>query len=148
MCIRDREKAIEFGNILHEILSFIKTKNDIPLALIKAQETGLIVRMQKETVEQTLHTIVDHEELRLFFEEADAIYNEQSIIKKDSRTIKPDRVVIRGKTAYLLDYKTGAHQAKYARQLEDYELALQEMGYEVAKKTLVYIGETLNVIHL
>ena len=143
-----QEKAIEFGNILHEILSFIKTKNDIPLALIKAQETGLIVRMQKETVEQTLHTIVDHEELGLFFEEADAVYNEQSIIKKDSRTIKPDRVVIRGKTAYLLDYKTGAHQAKYARQLEEYELALQEMGYEVAKKTLVYIGETLNVIHL
>jgi ATP-dependent exoDNAse (exonuclease V) beta subunit len=33
-----QQKAIEYGNILHEILSFIKTKDDIDLALTKAIE--------------------------------------------------------------------------------------------------------------
>lgn len=143
-----QEKAIEFGNVLHEIMSFVKTKNDIPQALIKAQESGLIVRAQHEDVAKMLYEIVNHEALQVFFEDADKIYNEQNIIKKDSRTIKPDRVVLRGEEAYLLDYKTGAHKPQYIRQLEEYEMALQEMGYQVAKKTLVYIGETLNVIHL
>lgn len=143
-----QQKAIEFGNVLHEILSFVKTKNDIPQAMIKAQESGLIVRSQQEEVAKTLYEVVNHEALEGFFEEADRVYNEQSIIKKDSRTIKPDRVVLRSQKAWLLDYKTGAHKPQYVSQLEEYELALQEMGYEVVKKTLVYIGETLNVIHL
>ena len=50
--------------------------------------------------------------------------------------------------AYLLDYKTGAHQPKYEQQLAAYESALEEMGFSVAKKTLVYIGEKLEVVHL
>jgi hypothetical protein len=76
------------------------------------------------------------------------VFNEQTIITPGIRTIKPDRVSLMGKTAYLLDYKTGAHQAKYEKQLTEYESALQEMGFSVAKKTLVYIGEKLEVVHL
>ncbi|WP_286918037.1 UvrD-helicase domain-containing protein [Flavobacterium sp. UBA4197] len=143
-----QERAIEFGNVLHEILSFVKTGNDIPLAIIKAQESGLITHTQKEEVEKTLREIVEHPELQLFFEEGNVVYKEQSIIKKGNRTIKPDRVVLKERKAYLLDYKTGMHQAKYEKQLEEYKMALEEMGFEVMKKTLVYIGETLNVIHL
>ena len=40
------------------------------------------------------------------------------------------------------------HQRKYEAQLGSYQTALEEMGLEVLKKTLVYIGETINVIHL
>jgi ATP-dependent exoDNAse (exonuclease V) beta subunit len=56
--------------------------------------------------------------------------------------------VVKNKNAYLLDYKTGAHQSKYEKQLNEYELALQEMGFNVLKKSLIYIGENLEIVHL
>lgn len=141
-------EAIEFGNIIHEILSFVKTDDDIPLAVIKAIESGLITQSQKEEVSAMLFKVVTHPELEVFFSEATTIFNEQSIIAPGMQTIKPDRVVVKGNTAYLLDYKTGAHSKKYENQLHNYQLALTEMGLQVAKKVLVYIGEEINVVNL
>ncbi|QRE04408.1 UvrD-helicase domain-containing protein [Flavobacterium psychrophilum] len=143
-----QQEAIEFGNVLHEILSFVQTKKDIPLALKKALETGLISENQQEEVAKTVIEIVFHPELNDFFHENSKVYNEQSIIKKGLQTIKPDRVTISGQNAYLLDYKTGKHQSKYENQLKEYELALIEMGFNVQKKSLIYIGENLEIVHL
>jgi ATP-dependent exoDNAse (exonuclease V) beta subunit len=141
-------KAIEFGNVMHEILSFVKTASDVDLAITKAIENGLITASQKQEVLEMISEIVKHPELKVFFEDDKKVFNEQNIIKKGMVTIKPDRVSIKDKSAYLLDYKTGAHQVKYERQLEEYEKALEEMGFSVEKKTLVYIGEKLEVVHL
>lgn len=143
-----RLKAIEFGNVMHEILSFVKTEHDIPVALVRAVEDGLIVRSQQEEVEKTLRAIIFHPELNVFFAEDNLIYNEHSIIRHEVQTIKPDRVAVKGGNALLLDYKTGTHQAKYEAQLASYQLALEEMGLNVIKKTLVYIGEDINVVNL
>ena len=141
-------EAIEFGNVMHEILSFVKTKNDIEIAITKAVEGGLITTQQQDEVRESLKSLVLHPELTVFFAEDTIVFNEQNIIRRDVQTIKPDRVTIKDGKAWLLDYKTGAHAAKYERQLADYALALNEMGLEVAKKSLVYIGETINVVHL
>ncbi|WP_310554598.1 UvrD-helicase domain-containing protein [Flavobacterium sp.] len=141
-------KAIEFGNVLHEVLSFVKTKADISTAIIKALENGLITATQKEEVEKTITEIVFHSDLVDFFDEESIVFNEQNILKKNTKTIKPDRVTIKGRNAYLLDYKTGKHQHKYENQLKEYELALQEMGFQVQKKVLLYIGENIEIVHL
>ena len=49
---------------------------------------------------------------------------------------------------YLLDYKTGSHQTKYQLQLENYQKAIEKMGFKVTKKALVYIGDTLEIVNL
>ena len=46
------------------------------------------------------------------------------------------------------DYKTGEKHNKHKAQLEEYELALQEMKYTVAKKALIYIGESIEIVTL
>lgn len=143
-----QQSAIEFGNVLHEILSFIQTKRDVLIAVVKALENGLITENQKTEVEKTVTEIVFHAELADFFDGDSKVFNEQSIIKKNSKTMKPDRVTIKGDNAYLLDYKTGSHQPKYEKQLTEYELVLKEMGFNVLKKTLIYIGENLEIVHL
>jgi len=144
-----QQKAIEYGNIIHEILSFVKTENDIDLALIKALENGLITSSEKETVQKTINEIVNHKDLTDFFEEGSVILNEKTIIQKEGNLVKPDRmIVIKNKEIYLLDYKTGTHQAKYQQQLENYQNAIEKMGFKVTKKALVYIGENLEVVNL
>ena len=144
-----QQKAIEYGNILHEILSFIKTKDDIDLALTKAIENGLIISSEREEVLKTILEIVNHKDLELFFSNEHKVLNEKTIIQKEGNIVKPDRMVLNSNNEiYLLDYKTGAHQTKYTVQLENYQNAIEKMGFKVPKKMLVYIGETLEVVNL
>ena len=144
-----QQQAIEYGNVVHEILSFVKTKNDIGLAIVKAVENGLITDFQRDTVFDTITEILEHPELQFYFAEDNNVLNEQTIIRKESGTVKPDRMVLRDNNEVLiLDYKTGLHQNKYKLQLENYQHAIEQMGYKVSKKALVYIGEKLEIVHL
>ena len=144
-----QQEAIEYGNVVHEILSFVKTKSDIDLAITKAVETGLITVNQKDLVCKTIQEIVNHSELSNYFFEGNDVLNEQTIIQKQGKTIKPDRMVLtKNKEVFLLDYKTGAHNSKYQLQLETYQKAIELMGFKVMKKSIVYIGTTINVVNL
>ncbi|WP_367756559.1 UvrD-helicase domain-containing protein [Flavobacterium sp. WC2430] len=144
-----QQESIEYGNVVHEILSFVKTKGDVVLAVEKAIENGLINFGQKELVYQTIQDIVNHKELEFFFAEGNIILNEQTIIQKEGSTIKPDRMVVNNNNeVYLLDYKTGGHNAKYQKQLENYQYAIELMGYKVVKKSLIYIGKEIDVVNL
>jgi ATP-dependent exoDNAse (exonuclease V) beta subunit len=144
-----QQKAIEYGNIVHEILSFIKTKDDIELALNKAIENGLIVYSQKDAVEKTIHEIANHQDLQPFFLNEHKILNEKTIIQKEGSLVKPDRIVLtKQNEIYLLDYKTGSHQTKHQLQIENYKIAIEKMGFKVTKKALVYIGDILEIINL
>ncbi len=143
-----QQEAIEYGNVVHEILSFVKTKNDVDLAITKAVESGLISVNQKDVVYKTIQEIVNHEELLNCFAEGNEVLNEQTIIQKQGKTIKPDRMVLTSnKEVFLLDYKTGTHNTKYQLQLENYQNAIEMMGYKVVKKALIYIGEKINVVN-
>ncbi|WP_140485581.1 UvrD-helicase domain-containing protein [Flavobacterium sp. GSA192] len=144
-----QQESIEYGNVVHEILSFVKTKKDVDLAVDKAIENGLINSTQKELVYKKIQEIVNHTELELFFAEGNQVLNEQTIVQKKGAVVKPDRMVItQEKAVFLLDYKTGIPNAKYNRQLEDYQYAIEQMGFKVQKKVLVYISEDIQVVGL
>ncbi|MDI5948658.1 UvrD-helicase domain-containing protein [Flavobacterium yafengii] len=144
-----QQEAIEYGNVIHEILSFVKTKNDVDLAITKSIENGLITFDQKEIVFNTIQEIVNHSELGICFAEGNEVLNEQTIIQKEGKTIKPDRMVLtKNKEVLLLDYKTGTHNVKYQQQLENYQTAIELMGYKVIKKALIYIGKEIDVVNL
>ncbi len=144
-----QQNAIEYGNTIHEILSYVKTKTDIDLAIVKAVENGLIVFNQKEEVAETIHEIVNHHDLTDFYSAGTKVLNEQTIIQKEGNLVKPDRMVLNSSNEiYLLDYKTGSHLPKYQLQLENYQKAIEDMGYKVVKKSLVYIGEGIEIVNL
>jgi ATP-dependent exoDNAse (exonuclease V) beta subunit len=142
-------EAIEFGNVIHEILSFIATKKDVELAINKAIENGLITILQKDIVYNAIIEIVNHQDLVEHFAEGNEVLNEKTIIQKEGGTVKPDRIVInKAKEVFLLDYKTGLPNPKYKYQLENYQMAIEKMGFKVLKKALVYIGVEIDVVHL
>ncbi|QKJ61793.1 exodeoxyribonuclease V subunit beta [Flavobacterium sp. M31R6] len=144
-----QQEAIEFGNVIHEILSFVATKSDVELAINKAIENGLITIFQKDIVHNAIIEIVNHRDLLDHFAEGNEVLNEKTIIQKEGGTVKPDRIVInRAKEVFLLDYKTGFPNPKYKYQLENYQMAIEKMGFKVLKKALVYIGVEIDVVHL
>ena len=74
---------------------------------------------------------LNNKELESYFSSGNEILNEQAIIQKEGKTIKPDRMVLtKNKEVYLLDYKTGTHNQKYQLQLENYQYALQARRFK------------------
>ncbi|HEU0124757.1 MAG TPA: ATP-dependent helicase, partial [Flavobacterium sp.] len=117
--------------------------------VIKALENGLIVYDQVHQVLETLKEIVSHPELEICFDGSHTVLNEQTIVQKQGRILKPDRVVfLENKEAFLLDYKTGAVNTKYQQQIQEYQDAIEDLGYKVLKKALVYIGAQIEVVNL
>ncbi|WP_276379733.1 exodeoxyribonuclease V subunit beta [Flavobacterium sp. H4147] len=144
-----QQEAISYGNIVHEILAFIKDKSDVDLAVVKALENGLITIDQSEMVTKTLFEIVNHDELSICFDGKLKVLNEQTIVQKEGKILKPDRIVLTDtKEAYLLDYKTGAVNPKYKQQIQEYQDAIEDLGYKVLKRVLVYVGSEIEVVNL
>ncbi|MBP5360910.1 MAG: UvrD-helicase domain-containing protein [Bacteroidaceae bacterium] len=55
------------------------------------------------------------------------------------RELRPDRVMVRGGEAVVLDFKFGKHNhAKYSKQVEQYKSLLSQMGYEKVEGYLWY----------
>ena len=119
---------------------------EAPLDVIRANTQG---RMATSGPVEPIQEIINHSELEICFAEGNEVLNEQTIIQKEGKTVKPDRMVLtKNKEVFLLDYKTGTHNVKYQQQLESYQAAIEKMGYKVVKKTLVYIGKEIVVIDL
>lgn len=143
-----REKAIEFGNMVHHILSYIKYPVDVQKSLDKALRQGILSKEFYDSVKYIVENIVNHPDLKEHFSTEAKVFNEQSIIKIKNNTIKPDRVTIYKNKVTLIDYKTGQKNNQYIEQLKEYELALIEMNYEVVKKTILYIGDKIEIVNL
>jgi ATP-dependent exoDNAse (exonuclease V) beta subunit len=77
-----QQEAIEYGNVIHEILSFVKTNKDVDSAINKAIENGLINYNQKVLVVNTIDEIVNHKMLSDYFSEGNEVLNKQ-LFKKE-----------------------------------------------------------------
>ena len=139
-------KAIEKGNLLHLILSKIKTKNDIEAAFEDFVVNGTLSIEQVTELKNTLQSIVEHPDLKNYFSPEYKIRNEQEIISANGEISRPDRLVfLDEKNVVLIDYKTGAESSQHVLQLDDYAQSLNEMGYDVAKKILIYTNEEITI---
>ncbi|MGB1307473.1 MAG: PD-(D/E)XK nuclease family protein, partial [Oceanihabitans sp.] len=142
----DQEKAIEKGNLVHDIMSQINTKEDISFAIGNFLEKDIINQKQAESLKATIIQIVEHSELKKYFSLKNTIYNERDILSKNNSIIRPDRLVINSKNeAVIIDYKTGNPSQKHKNQLENYKTVIEEMPIQVSKKILVYINEEIKV---
>jgi ATP-dependent exoDNAse (exonuclease V) beta subunit len=144
-----QKEAIAYGNVVHEVMSFIKSKNEVDAAIQISLSKGILKLHEAETVRETIVKIVNHPELTDYFNEQNKVFNEQVILAPEVDIVKPDRIVINADGAYLLlDYKTGKQDKKHVKQLENYQSVIESMKVKVVKKALIYTGEHLEIIHL
>jgi ATP-dependent exoDNAse (exonuclease V) beta subunit len=141
-----QEKAIEKGNLIHHILSFIKTRDDLDRVLKNFTNDVSFNQEQILLLEPIVKDIVNHRQLSIYFNSKDTVYNERDIISRKGTILRPDRLNINTeKEVTILDYKSGGEEPKHLVQLENYKAILEDMGFSVAKYILVYINETIEV---
>lgn len=141
-----QEAAIEKGNLVHLLMSQIKSKEDVSLVFDIFERSGDMSREQSQKLKVLVDEIIAHPQLSPYFEKDKTIYNERDILASGGLILRPDRIVInKMNESAIIDYKTGVERSKHFQQLREYQSILEEMGFKVLKKILVYINEDIQI---
>ncbi|QQX77712.1 MULTISPECIES: UvrD-helicase domain-containing protein [Aequorivita] len=140
--------AITAGNLLHDTMAQIYSGADAERVLAELEMRAIIPKEEFDSLQKTVFQIIQHPDLKKLFDGTDKVYNERSIITKDGLVLRPDRININSENAStIIDYKTGNPKIYHNDQLIDYANALQDMGFIVSEKMLIYSNEDEIVIN-
>ncbi len=136
-------KAIVYGNLLHEMLSKIKTTNDIDEVVDMYLFKGEITLQEQNEISIILKKIINHQQLSHYFGQNNLVFTEREILTADKQILIPDRLIFNDNKVSVLDYKTGKPEDKHRHQINAYALALENLNYSIEKKLLVYITDEI-----
>ncbi|MBQ8335249.1 MAG: Dna2/Cas4 domain-containing protein, partial [Tidjanibacter sp.] len=132
----------DHGTLLHRVFEQSATLDDIYSAIEVLVIDGLITPTEGEqlrlNIEQTMAT---NGEIAEWFDGSwERVLNEREIIY-NGKNYRPDRVMIRGGEAVVIDYKFGLNKPdSYKRQIKFYAQLLRQMGYKKVSGYLWYIS--------
>jgi len=124
-------------------MGLIETEKDLEKALAVVLRNGDITEDEIPIMREMILQIINHPKLDTYYKEGYSIKNERDIITKTGLVLRPDRVVIDKKSATIIDYKTGKRDIRYKDQIDSYGNALEEMGFSVDNKIIIYINDEI-----
>ena len=128
------------GKIIHEILSKIKTINDLDKACKQALYDGKIDENELLIIQQELTNSIQKPEVKPWFDGSWKVINERSLLAPE-KIMRPDRIMVSGKNAIVIDYKTGKQKSEnYNSQVRHYAKTLKETGFEKVEAFLWYVA--------
>jgi ATP-dependent exoDNAse (exonuclease V) beta subunit len=133
---------LNFGKVLHEVFQYIKTPDDVDRALLKVYSDGKITGEDRKNIELLIREVLTDEKVKTWFASDWTVKTEASILLPDKSLHRPDRVMIKGKKAIVVDYKFGDEEsAVYKRQVAQYMRYLSQMGYVDIEGYLWYVNQ-------
>jgi len=142
------DSNLNLGTIMHQILQNIRTKSDAKTAINSFVREGRINGAEAEKVSEMLEKFWQLPLTGEWFAETNTVLNEAVILTPDAKLYRPDRVVINGRKAIVIDYKFGeAENESYLKQVRNYMQLISEMGYEVeGYLSYVTLGKNVDVV--
>ncbi len=129
------------GELMHMVMSEIETASDIDKALDRLLLQGIIEDTAKiAKIKQRVLNALSNPLAREWFDGSYRLYNERTILnRKYSEAKRPDRVMIKGNEAIVVDYKFGREDDTHDTQVRRYMDLLRDMDYENVKGYLWYV---------
>jgi ATP-dependent exoDNAse (exonuclease V) beta subunit len=125
------DSKLNYGIIMHDILRQITHKSDQPKAIMEMVLSGRISEAESKIVEAEMQHFWNLPETENWFAPNLKVLNETTILTPAGEQYRPDRVLIDGKKATIIDYKFGDRESKkYVQQVEQYMDLITQMGYE------------------
>lgn len=135
-------RARERGIFLHNVMSRVRTPDDLKLALDRVAYRARLDAKEKEEALEILSKAIVDDRVSLWFNNYEKVLLEQSITLKNAEgTYRPDRVVWTSQgTIDVIDYKFGEeHKEQYQKQVKNYMNLLTDMGYQAVRGFLWYV---------
>jgi len=145
----EQGKAIEYGNLIHEMFSKIISNEDVEKILHQYLNEGLISLDDASKIKVLITKVVEHPKLEEYYKKDVIVYNEREITTEDHVVVIPDRLVFNSKNEVtIIDYKTGKPSKGYHQQILGYEKVLKSMGFKVIKKLLIYVNDEIRIAEI
>ena len=139
----EQENKVSRGELIHEALSHIQVAADLPNAIRQMLLKGYIIEEQRAYLETQLKAVIQQPEVVHWYGGTYEVRNEVEIISETGALLRPDRVMLQGNTAIVVDYKTGKTSYGHNRQIKMYTTALEKMGYSQVEGYIYYISDGL-----
>ncbi len=136
------------GISLHRVFENAASRDDIAAAIHQMVIDGVLSDDEASAltsrIGQTLASTVAGE---WFDGDWTLVRREINIIVPTRGMLRPDRVMIRGRQAVVVDYKFGEAKSSYAKQVAEYAAMLRNMGYDDVRGYIWYVksGEIVEV---
>lgn len=128
-----RAEYILRGNVLHYILSMVKSVDDLPRAMANARKRGLFTTAEEEDeLRNCLEERLGDPVASHWFDTSWQVLAECDILTPlpagEVMQSRPDRVMYGDNKVIVVDYKTGRYHKTYEEQVGGYMHALRQMG--------------------
>jgi ATP-dependent exoDNAse (exonuclease V) beta subunit len=138
-------EAQAWGKKMHHLLAQLKNASTVNNVVNEAIRQGVFEDEEQAALLEKLQEIVEHPQLKAFYKPGLKVLNERAILAPGKPQQIPDRVVLDGNVAHVLDYKTGKAHPWHKKQVSQYQQLLTQMGYETGHQVLVYLSKPLKI---
>lgn len=139
---RVKKAASSYGDWWHRFLERLERLEDAPaVARHMCQHEGMPAWLASH-IPDRVQSWGAHASLREWFSGAWQQLREHTLLHPDGRLLRPDRVIVRGQTAIVLDYKTGEPHSAHHSQVATYCHSLLAAGYQDVGGYLWYIDSS------
>lgn len=143
--VMQRRERIAKGLLYHSILEQTKYADDLGRVIEKMYMEGKIRSAEeRDEIKQSLTESLQKDDVEGWFDRKWKVINERAIIRSANTKLgyedhRPDRVIISGEEAIVIDYKTGRYNEEHQDQVREYMSFMKDMGYKNVKGFVWYI---------
>lgn len=124
------DSKLNYGLIMHDILKNITHQSDQAPAIQSMLREGRISKDDSVIVEAEFEKFWRMDGVKKWFAADVQVLNETAILTPDGGQFRPDRVIIEGNNATVIDYKFGENEKPaYLKQVKNYMSLIAGMGY-------------------
>ncbi len=135
----DSFAPINRGNILHVLFQNIRYAEDLDEALAQLKFEGKLDELQASEVRLMVQDLFSKPQIASWFSKDWRVINERDVLLGEGNTLRPDRVIVKGDEAIVIDYKFGKNKEKaHIRQVGAYKKLLQQMNYKKVSAFILY----------
>ncbi|GHM98525.1 DNA helicase [Cytophagales bacterium WSM2-2] len=143
----EQRKKINYGIYLHTAFAQVRFSEDIPKAIDRLESDGSINAGEKQILTQRVQELLKNPQVADWFSPEWEIRNEVHSLLPGGKEYRIDRLLLKGKQAVVIDFKTGEQRKDDHKQMNEYCTMLTKMGFN-AEGYLLYLmdGEVVNVV--
>jgi len=135
----ERSKVVGYGKLMHELLASIETVADLPEVIDCFVREGRLSEPEKRELLPRFQSKLALTPFAQWFSTEFQVLRETTILTPDGKSYRPDRVMVKGNAAIVVDFKFGHEDAAHAVQVRRYATLLMKMGYSPVEGFIWYV---------
>ena len=134
----DQRIKINYGIHLHTVLSRIRHADEVPKAIERLLQEGMISEGEKPGIRSQLEKLMSHPVVGSWFTADWQVKTEVPILLPGGLENRIDRLMIRDGKAIVVDFKTGEKTKADQKQVMEYMDILRKMNFKTVEGYLLY----------